>query len=117
MSSVFTKLCSVSTSEISGAGGARIVVEHSDSEMSLTFRDLSLFEPDGRPVMEHFDAEILPGDRVLIVGDPATAIRLFRAVARVWPWGARPHYIARPYAVSFSCRSAPICRMPHCAAY
>jgi vitamin B12/bleomycin/antimicrobial peptide transport system ATP-binding/permease protein len=73
--------------EVGGEGQERIVVERSDTERSLSISGLSITEPDGRPVIAKFDAEILPGERVLIAGDPGAAIRLFKAVARVWPWG------------------------------
>ncbi|MBF0560519.1 MAG: ABC transporter ATP-binding protein/permease [Alphaproteobacteria bacterium] len=75
--------------QTSGAAGqGRIVVVHSDTARSLSFQDLAVTEPDGTQVIASFDAEIRPGERVLIVGDPGAAIRLFRAVARVWPWGS-----------------------------
>lgn len=65
----------------------RISVERLDSQISLSFQNLTLCEPDGTCNVAPFDAEIQPGERVLISGDPAAAMRLFRAVARVWPWG------------------------------
>ncbi|HYD66257.1 MAG TPA: ABC transporter ATP-binding protein/permease, partial [Azospirillum sp.] len=67
---------------------ARITVDRTDAEHSLSFQDVSITEPDGHPVIERFSAEVRPGERVLIAGDPGAAIRLFRAVARVWPWGS-----------------------------
>jgi putative ATP-binding cassette transporter len=73
--------------EVNGQGMQRIQVERLPDELTLSFTDLSLAEPDGRLVLENFNAQIIPGERVLIGGDPGTAIRLFRAVARVWPWG------------------------------
>jgi vitamin B12/bleomycin/antimicrobial peptide transport system ATP-binding/permease protein len=72
---------------IAERGGARILVERTDSQRTLTFQGVGIDEPDGRPVLQDLDAEILPGQRVLIAGDTGAAIRLFRAVARVWPWG------------------------------
>jgi putative ATP-binding cassette transporter len=73
--------------EVAGAGTARIEIDRSHNERSLLFQGLTITDPDGRTVIESFDVEIEPGDRVLIVGDPGAAIALFRAVARVWPWG------------------------------
>jgi len=73
--------------EMADEDGAHIVVERSDSEEGLSFRGLTVSEPDGRPVIAAFDAEVRQGERVLIMGDPGAAIRLFRVVARVWPWG------------------------------
>ncbi|MBP2291352.1 ABC transporter ATP-binding protein/permease [Azospirillum rugosum] len=74
--------------EIGGEGTERIVVDRTDDERWLSFTDLSIADPDGRRVLEPFTLEIKPGERVLISGDPAAAVRLFRAVARVWPWGS-----------------------------
>jgi len=71
-----------------GAGGVgRITIAHRPSQRSLSFQHLAVCDPAGHRVIEPFDAEILPGQRVLIAGDPNAAIALFRAVARVWPWG------------------------------
>ncbi|MCW2238476.1 ABC transporter ATP-binding protein/permease [Azospirillum canadense] len=74
--------------EIGGEGTERIVVDRTDDERWLSFTNLSIADPDGRRVLEPFTLEIRPGERVLISGDPAAAVRLFRAVARVWPWGS-----------------------------
>lgn len=74
--------------EINGAGAERIVVNRLDGEHALTLRGVSIAEPDGALVLHAFDLDIQPGERVLIAGDPAATIRLFRAVARVWPWGS-----------------------------
>ncbi|MBY0432333.1 MAG: ABC transporter ATP-binding protein/permease, partial [Rhodospirillales bacterium] len=62
--------------EVLGEGRKRIIVERLDSEHALSLRGLAIAEPDGRLEMEPFDAEILPGERVLIAGDPGAAIRL-----------------------------------------
>lgn len=74
--------------EVGGEGTERIVVDRTDAEHTLSFQDVTITEPDGHPVIQRFSAEVLPGERVLIAGDPGAAIRLFRAVARVWPWGS-----------------------------
>ncbi|MGE0715823.1 MAG: ABC transporter ATP-binding protein/permease [Alphaproteobacteria bacterium] len=55
---------------------------------SLTMRGLSIAHPDGRAMFEGIDAEIHPGERVLILGDPRLTRTLFKVVAGVWPWGA-----------------------------
>ncbi len=68
-------------------GDRRILVEHSEQARTLLFQDLAVDDATGRPLIKRFSAEILPGERVLIVGDPAAAVTLFRVVARVWPWG------------------------------
>ncbi|ACO76964.1 ABC-type transport system permease and ATPase component [Azotobacter vinelandii CA] len=53
----------------------------------LVFRDLCLANPDGEILVERLDATIHRGERVLIAGDPAVTIGLFKAVAGLWPWG------------------------------
>ncbi len=54
---------------------------------NLTFHDLCIANPDGGIVFTDFNAEIAPGERVLISGDPIAAIKLFKVVAGLWPWG------------------------------
>ncbi len=53
----------------------------------LNFRALSIANPGGEVVLSGFDAEIAPGERVLISGDSGAAIKLFKVVAGLWPWG------------------------------
>ncbi len=74
--------------EVSGEGNQRIVVRRSQTSRSLSVHDLSIDEPDGRSAIEPFDVEIQPGERVVILGDQPAAVRFFRAVARIWPWGS-----------------------------
>jgi putative ATP-binding cassette transporter len=69
-------------------GERRILVEHSSNARSMRLQGLAIDDPSGRPLIERFSAEIQPGEWVLIVGDPSAAVTLFRAVARVWPWGS-----------------------------
>lgn len=54
----------------------------------LAFRDLSLVSPTGEVLVAHLDAEIRPGERVLIETTPQAATALFRAIAGMSPWGA-----------------------------
>lgn len=53
----------------------------------LVFRNLCLANPDGEILVERLNATIHRGERVLIAGDPAVTIGLFKAVAGLWPWG------------------------------
>jgi len=64
----------------------RIELGHGRSS-ELVFRDLCLANPNGEILVEHLDATIHRGERVLVVGDPAVTIGLFKAVAGLWPWG------------------------------
>jgi len=64
-----------------------IIVEKSERN-SLTLHDLTIAEADGTALLAHFSAEILPGERVLIGGDHDSAVKLFKVIAGLWPWGS-----------------------------
>lgn len=53
----------------------------------LALRDLVLNDPDGAAKARVPDLVVKPGERWLISGHPGAAIRLFKAVAGLWPWG------------------------------
>lgn len=102
-------------------GAARIVVDRDDTVHSLIFSDVSISEPDGQLVVKPFSLEVMPGERVLIGGDAGASLRLFRAVARVWPWGGgrialpahtrvffMPEHPYLPYATLRSSLSYPV---------
>lgn len=54
---------------------------------SLIFQGLAVADPDGQPVLHGFNGKIDKGERVLITGDPDAAMKLFKVVAKLWPWG------------------------------
>ncbi len=54
----------------------------------LAFRALSLADPDGTPKVSGIDLVVRPGENWLVSGNPGAAIRLFKAVAGLWPWGS-----------------------------
>lgn len=54
---------------------------------ALVFKDLCVNSADGQPVVTNFNETVEAGERVLISGDPAAAIKLFKVVAGLWPWG------------------------------
>ncbi len=58
------------------------------AEASLAFRDVSLADPDGTIKITGINFLVQPGEHVLVSGDREAAVRLFKAVAGVWPWGA-----------------------------
>ncbi|MEN3977165.1 SbmA/BacA-like family transporter [Emcibacter sp. SYSU 3D8] len=53
----------------------------------LEFRGLVLTDADSKPLTAPIDLTILPGERVMIDGDPALTGHLFHAAAGLWPWG------------------------------
>jgi len=63
-----------------------IVVEKSTMP-TLCFHDLTIANADGSVVIDGFSAEIVAGEHVLIGGDPGAAVKLFKVVAGLWPWG------------------------------
>jgi len=67
--------------------GVSAIVVATGSQDRLLIEHLSLCSPDGQVLLEDFNASIDPGERVLIGGDPQTALKLFRAIAGIWPWG------------------------------
>ena len=55
----------------------------------LAFHELQIAQADGSQVIDEANAEIQPGERVLIVGESGTGkSTLFRAIAGLWPWGS-----------------------------
>lgn len=67
-----------------------IVVEQATGEevQSLKLDGIELFTPANRLLIHAFDAELQPGDRVMITGPSGTGkSTLFRAVGNLWPYG------------------------------
>ena len=54
---------------------------------ALEIRGLRLVTPSGQLLLEHLDLHVRRGERVLLTGDPAATVSLFKAVAGLWPWG------------------------------
>jgi putative ATP-binding cassette transporter len=69
--------------------------------LSLVLRDLTIANPDGRILLENFSLEIQRGEHVLISGDPAVAISLFKVVAGLWPWGQGTVLLPHDHPVVF----------------
>lgn len=74
-------------SEMAQPGGRRIQVGSGDGQV-LAFRDLTVSTPLDEVVISGFSSEFALGEHVLISGDPGAAIRLFKVVAGLWPWGS-----------------------------
>lgn len=73
-------------SEVGMPDDQRIAVGQSDLA-TLSFDSLTVRDPDGRVIISDFSASIATGERVLISGDPGAAVKLFKVVAQLWPWG------------------------------
>lgn len=67
------------------AGG---IVVTSGATPALSLHDLTLRDPDGTPKVAALSVTLQPGERWLVSGHPGAAIRLFKAVAGLWPWGS-----------------------------
>jgi energy-coupling factor transporter ATP-binding protein EcfA2 len=71
-----------------GEGISRIERSHDGEGAALRLRDLSVTLDDGTAVVEEAEVAIMPGERVLIVGDSGSGkSTLIRAIAGLWPWG------------------------------
>ena len=68
----------------------------------LRFEDVRILLPDGHIIVEDASVSVLPGDRVLIVGETgAGKSTLFRAVAGLWPWGSGTILTPPPETMAF----------------
>ncbi len=65
------------------------IVFEQNRDRTLSFDAVSVVSPAGCTTLEEKRVRIRPGERVLITGDPAAGkTLLFRALARLWPWGS-----------------------------
>ncbi len=69
-----------------GGNGGHIELQRS-LHPDLDIRHLRLATPDGQVLLDDFNLHVRHGERILITGDPAVTIGLFKAVAGLWPWG------------------------------
>jgi putative ATP-binding cassette transporter len=74
--------------ELPDGGVSRVeIADHPNGHLSL--EQLTVFHFGGRATLEEPNVEILPGERVLIVGEPGSGkSTLFLAIAGLWPWGS-----------------------------
>ncbi len=86
---------------------------------SLEFRQVCLARPDGSIMLRDFSETIKAGERVLITGDPGAAIKLFKAVAGLWPWGSGEVLLPQDAYIFFMPQSPylPIARLRSVLAY
>ena len=73
--------------ETRAPGDHRIAIAESDGHR-IVFEDLCIADPSGLVLLEHFDAEIRRGERVLVAGDPTVTSSLFKVIGGLWPWGS-----------------------------
>jgi len=68
----------------------------------LTFESVRILLPDGHIIIDDASVSVMPGDRVLIVGETgAGKSTLFRAVAGLWPWGSGTILTPAPGTMAF----------------
>ena len=68
----------------------------------LTFESVRILLPDGHVIIEDATVNVMPGERVLIVGDTGRGkSTLFRAVAGLWRWGSGTILTPAPEAMTF----------------
>jgi putative ATP-binding cassette transporter len=71
-----------------GTAASRIELAEG-SEDKFEIDNLEIASPTGSTMLSERHVEIVPGDHVLILGEPGTGKSvLFRALAGLWPWGA-----------------------------
>ena len=66
---------------------AHTIIVQKSSIPTLCFHSLTIANADGAVVIDGFSAEIVGGEHILIGGDPGAAVKLFKVVAGLWPWG------------------------------
>ncbi len=67
-----------------GHDGIRVDVS---GEPELSFHEVEIADSNGATQIARFNTSIAVGERVLITGDPGAAVKMFKVVARLWPWG------------------------------
>ncbi|MDO9238592.1 MAG: ABC transporter ATP-binding protein/permease [Methylicorpusculum sp.] len=72
--------------EIAKPDPHRILIKKNEQSI-LRFDKLCLSRLDGIVCIEGLDEEINAGERILLAGNPYTGNKLFKAMARLWPWG------------------------------
>jgi putative ATP-binding cassette transporter len=87
VASLLASLDRLEDAESSEASG-RIARKRAE-DGALRLRDVSVALNDGSAVVNEADIEIMPGEKVLVVGESGTGkSMLVRAIAGLWPWGS-----------------------------
>jgi putative ATP-binding cassette transporter len=75
---------------------------------TLAIENLEIESPTGRDVLKERNLVISAGERVLVVGAPGTGkTQLFRALARLWPWGSGRIAVPRGERIFYVPRGTP----------
>jgi putative ATP-binding cassette transporter len=81
-------LVSIDTLETAEEHGVGIIDQTDTDEAALRLSNLSVTLDDGTSVINDTDVTIMPGEKVLVVGESGTGkSTLVRAIAGLWPWG------------------------------
>ncbi|MCO6057593.1 ABC transporter ATP-binding protein/permease [Pseudomonas sp. MOB-449] len=70
-------------------------------QAEMVLRDLCISSPDGQVLIEGLNVVVQRGERVLISGDPAVTIGLFKVLAGLWPWGHGEVWLPAGPAICF----------------
>lgn len=98
------------------AGSGRIIQIEQGTRPALILDGLSIAGPDGATVAKPFSAEIAPGEKVAIFGDPDTAFKFLKVVAGLWPWGSGRLILPAPGPLFFMPRRPYLPLRTLCAA-
>jgi putative ATP-binding cassette transporter len=83
-----------------GHGRSRIEL-HRGHRTELEIRHLHLDNADNQPLLVDFNLLVRHGERILVTGDPAVTVALFKAVAGLWPWGRGEVLLPAGYDIVF----------------
>ncbi len=83
-----------------GYGKSRIEL-HRGHRTELEISHLHLDNADNQPLLTDFNLVVRHGERILVTGDPAVTVALFKAVAGLWPWGHGEVLLPAGYDIAF----------------
>ena len=88
LTSLLDDMLALEQRDADGKPGLQRVTIGASGHAELELRGLGLTTPAGEPLLERFDLHVRRGERILISGDPAVTVSLFKAIAGLWPWGS-----------------------------